>query len=239
MTNIIKNYCIFNFPIELHIYSTQKQEQKFWVCLLITALIETRFSRVWCMATVWTNTSAAVNIFNIVQLLLGLCDAETTAPSHSDLLLIRAHMHDEQIKLKVDSPWSQFANEYIVQLYFHMYQSSKGCKTATCLFNFISGNAIVLPTIQHTWRQKLKANWTLHDNSFKEWKWSVTQWPFPLEIFLPPLHRQCWLWCVLMYESQFIFLNNLWFPIVCRMVLQLVHTNINFLLISIGSRLCQ
>ena len=61
----------------------------------------------------------------------------------------RAHTYDQQIKLKADSPQSQFAKESINQHFFYMHESSKGSKI-TYLFFFIfrSGKSLVLPTMQ-------------------------------------------------------------------------------------------
>ena len=68
----------------------------------------------------------------------------------------QACMHDEQIKLKAYSsspsllPHAQVVNSH---------RNSSG------LFIFRSGKTLVLPTMQCIWCQKLKTDWTQHDNS--------------------------------------------------------------------------
>ena len=109
---------------------------------------------------------------------------------------------------------------------------------------FRSGNSFVSPTMHSVtsktrnwldiaWKQtyqfQVQSSIIVHFDCRRR-QWSTD--PFPFKIFLSPLRRLCWLWCVLMRDNNVV--NTLRSSVVRGMVS--VRTGVRFLL---SSRLCR
>lgn len=86
-------------------------------------------------------------------------------------------MYDEQIKLKVDRPWSRFVKESIsLSLVPHAEVVKRLQNSYLFMLIFRWRNSAVLCSLRRQWPDG----------------------PFPIEIVLSPLRRLCWLWRILM-----------------------------------------
>ena len=154
------------------------------------------------------------------------CKYGVQEPSNSlQLQLTWFRMCGEQIASRADNPSSRFSKESINPAFPpHAGVVSSLRNSCWLVFIFRSGKSLVLPAIQRAWSRKLETYSRPHDDSLVSFRFivrcgcsdqmtpfSVTKWPhcqlpndsFPFEIFLSPLRRLCWLWCLLMSQSNF------------------------------------
>ena len=146
-------------------------------------------------------------------------------------------MHDDQIKLKVDSPISWSSTEFLSQaLLSHAWVVNSLGNSYWIWFIFRLWKTFVLPIMQWAWRQRLKADWTLCDNSSgsNDSMQIVAQyvsdlWPLNSQDFL--ISSLCTLLIMHLDARIQMFVNNLCFSVTMVRGLASVCASVCFLII--------
>ena len=147
-------------------------------------------------------------------------------------------MHNEQIKLKADRPYTWFAKEFISPaLLPHARVGNSQTNSYGTVFSFRSGMALFFFFFQFCNALTSKTrNWL--DTAWQQFtEFNIRsncgrcQWPndpFPFEIFLSSLCRLCSLLYVLMRESKLsrIIWGLEWYVVRCRSIQVLVFSSV-------------